>query len=167
MKGRVSLLACLVLGLIGTAFLHAGQGAQEIEVGVTDSPVSVQESLRVDSLVPEDEAYDGWERDGSTYGYGPDDLWEYIDGSAETYITYDFDTLLVQDYKSDDGKSLKVEVYIHRTPSDAFGIYSMYRNAELKFFDIGNEACGDDYSLHMWKGRFYVCLLYTSPSPRD
>jgi len=165
MEGRASLVAFVVLVLIGTTFLPGMQGVQDVKVSVTDSSRAGKELFGVDSLMPENEACMGWERDGNVYGYGPDELWEYIDGSAETYITYCFDTLLVQDYKSKDGKSLKVEVYIHGTPSDAFGIYSMYRNAELKFFDIGNEACGDDYSLHMWKGRFYVHLAVFEKSP--
>jgi len=165
MKRIAFFTVCMVFGLIYTTFLSGVQGAQDIKVSVTDSSRTGKGSFSVASLIPENEVCRGWKRDGDTYGYGTGDLWEYIDGSAETYITYGFDTLLVQDYKSEEGKLLKVEVYIHRTPSDAFGIYSMYRNAELNFFDIGNGACGDDYSLHMWKGRFYVHLAVFEKSP--
>ena len=165
MEGRISLILCVLLCLTGTSFLPGPQVARGIEAGIDGSYEEKVVSTGLDSLIPEDDAVEGWRRDGSLYGYGPDDLWEYIDGAAETYIAYEFDTLLIQNYESEDGRALKVEIYVHRTPPDAFGIYSMYRSPELTFLEIGKEACCDDYSLHMWKGRFYIHLSVFEKSP--
>jgi len=109
----------------------------------------------VQNLMPVDEVA-GWKRDGEPLVYDSLNLWEYIDGSAEMYLAYDFEELIVQDFLSEGGKSLKVEIYRHADPLDAFGIYSMYRDPSADFFRIGNEAFADDYCLHMWKGSFYV-----------
>lgn len=40
---------------------------------------------------------DGWEALDQEYRYGPDDLWQYINGAAELFLDYGFQELLVRD----------------------------------------------------------------------
>jgi hypothetical protein len=110
----------------------------------------------IESLLPASGRIAGWGRDGDMLSYQPENLWEYINGSAENFLTYDFRTVVAQDYIEESGKGLKVEIYDHGSPLMAFGIYSQYRSPGVDFFEIGNECFGDGYSLHFWKGRYYV-----------
>lgn len=111
---------------------------------------------RLVDILPEHDEIEGWERDGEHLSYDAENLWEYINGSAENFLTYDFKEVIAQDYKSKTGKNLKVEIYRHGNSLMAFGIYSQYRGPDLTFYDIGNEGFGDAYSFHFWKGDCYV-----------
>ena len=107
-------------------------------------------------LLPVEKDLDGWKKDGEALLYRPDNLWEYINGQAESFLMYDFHEVAAQHYLDGSGLEIKVEIYGHGDPLMAFGIYTQFRSPENAFLDIGNEAFGDEYSLHFWKGRFYV-----------
>jgi len=107
-------------------------------------------------LLPAADEIPGWAVDGAPLDYGPDNLWEYIDGSAEMFLGYNFRHVLVQDYLSATEKGLKVELYEFESPLMAFGLYSQLRSPGLTAYDIGNEAFGDDYSINFWKDSCYV-----------
>lgn len=110
----------------------------------------------IDRLIPASNEIAGWARDGEPLRYGAEGLWEYIDGSAENFLSFDFREVAVQDYLSGAGAGLKVEIYEHASPLMAYGIYAQMRSPDLAFLDIGNEAFADEYSVNFWKGPFYV-----------
>ncbi len=107
-------------------------------------------------LLPGENDLEGWKKNGETLFYGPDDLWEYINGQAEAFLMYDFREVAAQHYLDGSDLEIKIEIYEHGSPLMTFGIYSQFRSPEVSCLDIGNEAFGDEYSLHFWKGRFYV-----------
>jgi hypothetical protein len=109
----------------------------------------------LEELLPRSDEIAGWARDGEMQLYGPDGLWEYIDGAAENFLAYGFEEVVVQDYRGD-GRRLKVEIYRLGSPLMAFGIYSQFRGPGLRFLSIGTEAFADPYSLHFWKDRYLV-----------
>lgn len=98
----------------------------------------------------------GWEADGAMLRYEPDNLWEYIDGAAENFLAYEFEEVVVRDYRDDNDRGLKVEIYRLGSPLMAFGVYSRFRGPDLHFVSIGAEGFIDPYSLHFWKGACYV-----------
>jgi hypothetical protein len=54
--------------------------------------------------------------------YTPDNLWDYIDGAADTYLAFGFENLHIAEYSK--GKNIiKVEIYKHPDNVQAFGIY--------------------------------------------
>ncbi len=128
--------ALLILAFAGSA-AHAG----ELSPGM---------------LLPSEKDVDGWKKDGEALFYTPDNLWEYINGQAETFLMYDFQEVAAQHYLDASELEIKVEIYEHGDPLMTFGIYSQFRSPEGAYLDIGNEAFGDEYSIHFWKGRFYV-----------
>jgi hypothetical protein len=119
----------------------------------------------IDQLLPAAKEISGWTLDGAPLTYGPDDLWEYIDGSAESFLSYDFQQVLVQDYVSQTGKGIKVEIYELGSPLMAFGIYSQFRSPGLASYEIGNEGFGDEYSVNFWKDRYYVRVAIFEKNP--
>ena len=108
------------------------------------------------TLLPAEKELDGWKMDGEALFYTSDNLWEYINGQAETFLMYDFREVAAQHYLDASELEIKVEIYEHGSPLMTFGIYSQFRSPEGAYLDIGNEAFGDEYSIHFWKGRFYV-----------
>lgn len=107
-------------------------------------------------LLPSPKEVEGWRTDGDHMEFEADNLWEYIDGAAEGFLAYDFRRLVVQDYVSESGGEVKLEIYAHGSPLMAFGIYAQHRDPSLTFYETGNEGFGDEYSLHFWKGAYYV-----------
>ena len=71
------------------------------------------------------------------YRYGREDLWEYINGAAELFLTYRFKDLVVADFEKGDG-AVTISVYDMGSPLDAFGVYETEKPAEAESLsDVG------------------------------
>jgi hypothetical protein len=103
----------------------------------------------------------GWKLTVSPDVYIPENLWDLIDGAAESYLSYDFIDLHLADYENKDGTLIHVEVYKHSTLDDAFGIYSSERNPGSEFLDIGIQGYRDEGVLNFFTGPFYIKLYST------
>ena len=99
-----------------------------------------------------------WRRDDTPQSYRGDDLYLYINGGAEIYHEYGFDRVTVQDYKSNKGKSLSLEIYEMSNSDSAYGIYTFKRSGGGTKLDLGSEGRLEDYYLDFWKGNFLVTL---------
>ncbi len=87
--------------------------------------------------------------------YQPDNLWDFIDGAAETYLSYDFVDLHVAEYKKR-RDLIKLEIYKQRNHTMAFGIYSSERSPSFKFTDLGAQGYNIDGAINFFKGNYYV-----------
>jgi len=92
----------------------------------------------------------------STYPvYLPDNLWDYINGAADTYLAYGFIDLHVAEYKK--GKSvIKLEIYRQADNTMAFGIYSTERSPTFRFLNLGSQGYATEESINFFKGNFYI-----------
>ena len=85
-------------------------------------------------------------------------LYGYIDGGAELFLEYGFDTLVVTELTAMSGE-IKVEVYRMRDPEAAFGIFSVSRfrcNGGAKLTD---HYCRSAYQLQLCKGPYYISII--------
>ena len=80
-------------------------------------------------------------------------LYDYLDGGAELYLAYDFQSLLVQEYKAGE-RSITVEIYSMGTCQDAFGLYSLDQEGEN--IQIGDKANYGSGLLKFWKFKYFV-----------
>jgi len=103
----------------------------------------------------------GWKLVVSSDVYTPGNLWDLINGAAESYISYDFVDLHLADYQDKEGIEIHVEVYRHSSSNNAFGIYSSERSPEYNFQDIGTQGYLDEGVLNFVTGQFYVKLYST------
>jgi len=95
--------------------------------------------------------------DGSPSFYKPDSLYQYIDGAADVYLLYDFQSLLHQDLKNVTAQ-LTADIYEMKTPEDAFGMFSSERSPTYKFAAIGVEGYRSRGLLNFVQDRYYVKL---------
>lgn len=87
--------------------------------------------------------------------FTPDNLWDFINGAADTYLAYGFQDLHVAEYKK--GKNvIKLEVYRHQNNTLAFGIYSTERSPSFRFLNIGGQGYSADGAINFFKGNYYV-----------
>ena len=106
-------------------------------------------------------AYKGWEKAFNNQVYTPDDLWDYIDGAAESYVMQDFVDLHIADYTK--GKqTIRVEIYRQKDADHGFGIYSQERSPDLNFIDIGTKGYEQGNILNFLNGEYYVKISASS-----
>ncbi len=109
------------------------------------------------SLLPD---VKGWELSEKPEMYLPETLFEYINGAAEIYIVYDFEQLIVGQFKKQDSPtSLTVEIYDMGRVKNAFGIYSAERFPDSHFLSIGNGGYVEEGALNFIVDRYYIKLL--------
>jgi hypothetical protein len=66
-----------------------------------------------------------WSRPDSPRVINSRNIFEYMNGAGELYLAYRFNHLEVYEYKTDDAKSILVELYYMETSDDAFGLLSL------------------------------------------
>ncbi len=107
------------------------------------------------ALFPE---LDGWSRDGKTETFGPDNLYEHIDGAAENFLACGFERLAVQNYVNAGKQSLTAEIYFHGTPENAFAIYASEKPLAGDYLALGGEGYAEEGVLNCISDAFYVKL---------
>jgi hypothetical protein len=98
----------------------------------------------------------GWNRSGEIQTFIAKTLYEYINGAADLYLSYDFEELKVAEYVNDRKASVTVDAYRHATPTDAFGIYSQERLPHANYLDIGVQGYYEKNVLNFLIGSYYV-----------
>lgn len=97
---------------------------------------------------------------GDLQTFGPDNLFEHIDGAAPGYLRYSFKELTVQVVRAADDPKVEVmvEVYEFGNHLDAFGIYSNERTPDLTYLKLGAEGYYVGPSCRFYRGPYYVKL---------
>lgn len=109
----------------------------------------------------------GWKQSGEVQTFIPKNLYEYINGAADLYFAYDFQELKVEEYQNEKKASVTVDVYRHKTPLLAFGIYSQERLSGATFLDIGVQAYYEKGFLNFLTGPYYVKISAVNTGPED
>jgi hypothetical protein len=92
--------------------------------------------------------------------YYPENLFEYINGAAEIYLSYGFKELIVAEYKkSDTSDTTAVEIYDMGDHKNSFGIYSAERYPDNEFVSLGTQGYVEEGALNFLVGRYYIKLL--------
>jgi hypothetical protein len=100
--------------------------------------------------------FEGWAKKGKPDLYTPDNLFEYINGAAEIFLSYDFVKLATLTYENKQENSFTVDVYQHNNDRNGFGIYSQEKPQKGNFLDIGTQGYYEKGVLNFLKGSFYV-----------
>ncbi len=90
--------------------------------------------------------------------YEPSNLWDFIDGAADLFVSYGFVDLHIAYYRSRDSVEVRAEVYTHDTPENAFGIYSQERSPGMNYVEIGTQGYAEEGIVNFLAGKYYVKL---------
>lgn len=109
------------------------------------------------ALIPELSSLKEQERSS----YFPDNLYEYIDGAAESYLSYDFRELAVVQFTKAQGSdaSLTLEIYDMGGALNAFGIFSSERYPDNTPIQVGDLAYAEGDAMNVLVGRYYVKIV--------
>jgi len=93
-------------------------------------------------------------------------LYGYINGGAELYLEYGFDTLVVTELVRN-GRDIKVEIYRMKDTEAAFGIFSVSRFRCNGGPGLTEHLCRSAYQLQFCKGPFYVSIINDTGTMED
>jgi hypothetical protein len=98
----------------------------------------------------------GWKWDEKEMRYNSKTLFEYIDGTAELYLAYGFQNLMVRRFEKSNQPPLIVELYEMASSEDAYGVFSFEHQDEAVGIGQGSEFGGG--LLRFWKGKYFVSI---------
>lgn len=125
-------------------------------------PLALQAAKPASDYFPE---LKGWKKPSEIKTYTPENLWNIIDGAAESYISYDFQELYMGDYRGKKGSYITLEIYRHQTPENAFGIYRSEKPSDFKPVSVGAEGYSGEDFLNFITGCFYVKIRSQEVAP--
>jgi hypothetical protein len=120
-------------------------------------------------LLPGPDSVPGWTLKEEPRTYRPDDLYEYIDGNADLFLSYGFVQVTVGDYAPTDGSEgwITVDVYDMGAPLHAFGVYRAERAEGVDAVEVGTEGYASDGMFAFWKSQYYVKALMIDGDAAD
>jgi len=98
----------------------------------------------------------GWSPEGEPSTYDAAGLWELINGAADVFLSYGFETVTVQKFSAGN-VTASIAVYDMGRPLNAFGIYRTEAPADESALPVGTEAVvSPPYQCLLLKDRYYV-----------
>ena len=105
--------------------------------------------------LPPPDTVPGWPKSQEDRTYDKDTLFDFMNGAADLYFTYGFESLAVGMYENAGGKTMRLEVYRTATDADAYGLYTYSAFGDL--IDIGTEGRrASGIGLFFWQHRTFV-----------
>jgi hypothetical protein len=120
------------------------------------------------STLPAGDCGEGWVLEEKPALFTVDTLFDHINGEAELYLPYGFDSLATARYakKATSGSPFVADIYRMGSLLDAFGIWSNYRKAEAPPCDAGADCFRSSSQLLFYQDRYFVRLQATdTPTP--
>ena len=132
--------------------------------GPKTSPVSAPVDLQ--KVFPSTSSFPGWTISLPVETYTHDNLFNLVDGQADSFFVYGFEQVAVQRYQNADGIQLNSEIWRLATPADAYGLFTAGRAGSPAA--MGNEADADPGSrLAFWQDRYFVSVSVDQSIPDE
>jgi hypothetical protein len=153
-KITIIFLLCAGWGMMSCGTRESGT---KEETKAAASAVASDVSPQLLALLPAKNEVQGWAMSQNPRSFKAGNLWEFIDGAADGFLTYGFQEVVSADYaQAGTDYQAVVNIYQMKDPLNAFGIYTQERNPENQFLKIGNEGYAGGMELNFWAGSYYV-----------
>lgn len=96
-----------------------------------------------------------WSKESDQY-FNNGNLYDYIDGAAELYLSYGFNTVISRRYACQDEMDIVVEIFDMKEARDAFGVFTNMREKNQHEFGQGSQQI--EGSLIFWKDHYFISL---------
>jgi hypothetical protein len=114
---------------------------------------------------PASGAVAGWDKSSDTRTFAAKDLWQYIDGDAEQYISAGVVTTSTSDYKYKGQLEAVVDVYTMGDSAGASKILQTGQTKDAKSVQLGEAAIAFDQSVTFRKGPYLVRIVAYQSTP--
>jgi len=120
---------------------------------------------RASNPFPATNAIAGWEKTSETRTYAAKDLWQYIDGDAEQYISAGVVTTSTSDYKFHGQLEATVDVYTMGDAAGARKILETGQTNDAKAIQLGDAGIAYAQSIIFRKGTALVRIVAYESTP--
>ena len=114
---------------------------------------------------PATNAVAGWQKAGETRVFAAKDLWQYIDGDAEQYISAGVVSTSTSDYKYQGKLEATVDVYTMGDAAGARKILETGQTSEAKPVQVGDAGIAYAQSVIFRKGKTLVRIVAYESTP--
>ena len=114
---------------------------------------------------PHSNAIAGWEKTGETRVYAAKDLWQYIDGDAEQYVSAGVVSTSTADYKYQGTLEAVVDVFTMADAGGAAKVMGTRQSPESKSVALGDAGVEMTQSVVFRKGRYFVRIVAYEAMP--
>jgi hypothetical protein len=114
---------------------------------------------------PASGAVSGWEKNGDTRTFAAKELWQYIDGDAEQYISAGVVTTSTSDYKYQGRLEAVIDVYTMGDQAGAKKILDKSQSTDAKQVQLGDAALAFAQSVNFRKGPYLVRIVAYESTP--
>ena len=106
-------------------------------------------------LVPD--SVNGWSRSAEDEYFDSENLYNYIDGGAELYLSYGFNLVLKRLYSAQGQPDITVDIFEMTSSYNAFGVYSHSR--ETVEDDFGQGSFQVEGAILFWKDTYFISII--------
>ena len=100
-----------------------------------------------------------WSKSSESGMYDAENLYSYINGGAELYISYQFLSLISQSYLNDEDDEIKIDIFDMESSQNAYGVFTHSRESIDAFVGTNIESEYAAGLLTFWKGSYYISIL--------
>jgi hypothetical protein len=114
---------------------------------------------------PASGAVSGWQKTSETRVFAANNLWQYIDGDAEQYISAGVVTTSTSDYKYQGTLEAVVDVYTMKDAAGARKILETGQTTDAKTVQLGDTGIAYAQSVIFRKGPYLVRIVAYESTP--
>ena len=118
---------------------------------------------RLENLLPA--TLPEWQISERDHQYGPRNLYEYIDGGAELYLSYGFIKMMNRIYSAENQPDILVDLFDMGDSRNAYGVFTHARETEDGLFGQGSQVVPG--LVVFWKDRYFASILATPETPES
>lgn len=107
----------------------------------------------------------GWEKTGDTRTFAAKDLWQYIDGDAEQYVSAGVVSTSTSDYRYQGKLEAVVDVFTMGDQAGAQKILDKSQSSNAKQVQLGDAGLAFEQSVNFRKGPYLVRIVAYESSP--
>ena len=100
-----------------------------------------------------------WTAESVVYYNNKESLYDYINGGAELYISYGFNSAISRKYIKSGQPEVVIEIFDMNKPENAYGVFSNTRYEEDYTYGQGSQYV--EGTLFFWKSKYYVSIMTT------
>ena len=100
---------------------------------------------------------EGWSVAEQDRIYTPENLYDYINGGAELYLSYNFQQMINRVYSAPDQPQIQLDLFDMGISQNAYGVFSHSRETIDSTFGQGSQYTPG--LLLFWKDRYYISIL--------
>lgn len=118
------------------------------------------------NLIQEGDEFSGFKVKGKPTYYSPENLFSYINGAAELYLSHGFKSLLSVEWTrlGEEDEVIVLEIYDMGNRKNASTIYEIEKAGKKYLLPEGTESTITNNCLQFYKNSFYVRVISFFPS---